>query len=129
MATGDSTSPGPGGGVERAVTTVAQLHDEQNGRWQITTKTSIYVLDLDHRQVTRIPGAAGEHGIDKATGIIYVVRTFTGDRQPQKLDRLIRCRRGEPMYLHLTRGPDGVAALVSTPIREIRRIAALEPRR
>ena len=127
MATGDSTSPGPGG-VERPVTTVAQLHDEQTGRWQITTQTSIYVLDLDHRQVTRIPGAAGEHGIDKTTGIIYVVRTFTGDRQPRKLARLIRCRRGEPMYLHVTRSREHVALLVSTPVCEIRRLALPEPR-
>ena len=124
MATGDSTSPGRGGAEPPL--TVDELHDHDTGRWQIITRTSIYLLDLDHRHVTRIPGTADEHGLDKRTGIVYVVRGFAVDRRAQPLVELVVCRRGEPLGLYLGAGADLTVPLTSTPIREIRR---LTPRR
>lgn len=120
MATGDSTRPGPGAADQPV--TVKRLSDDDTGLWQITTETSIYLLDLDNRMVTRFPGTAGEHGRNTTTDIIYVVRAFAGDRQPRRLDRVISCRRGDRMRLHLSMDAGNVAPVTSTPVREIRKL-------
>lgn len=128
MATGDSTSPGPGpgtGGGEEPLT-VDQLVDDDTGCWQITTQTSIYLLDLDARTLLRIPGA-GDQGPNPATGAVYPVTALTDDRQPQPLWQLLRCRVGEPMYAHTNADATGVTLRGTTPLRRIQALTAREP--
>ena len=125
MASADSTSPGPGAAEEPV--TIDQLFDDDTGRWQITTQTSIHLLDLDQRTVTRIPGAAAEHGVRPQTGPTYAVATLAGDRQTQSLYLLLQCLVGEPMYLYTDADPTGITLRGTTPVREIRRLPGRTP--
>jgi hypothetical protein len=34
------------------------------GRWQVTTETSVYLLDLDAKRITRLPDAGAGAGQD-----------------------------------------------------------------
>ena len=121
MATGDSTRPGPGAGDEPL--TLPELLDDDTGRWQVTTQTSIYLLDLDHRTMTRFPGAAGDQGIDPDSRAVYPVNSLEGDGQPHSLWRLVQCRVGERMYLYTEVNAAYVAPISTTPVREIRLLA------
>jgi hypothetical protein len=124
MATGDSTRPGPGAGSGDEPVTVAELFDDDTGRWQITTQTSIYVLDLDQRSTIRFPGAAGDQGIDPQVRAAYPVSVLEDDRQPRPIWLLVQCRVGDPMYLYTDVDPTSVTLRGTTPVREIRRLTA-----
>ena len=121
MATGDSSHPGPG--AEDAVTR-QELTDDDTGRWQVTTETSIYLLDLDQRQVMRVPGAAADHGIDKTAPVTYYVASLRADRRFEPLAELILCRLDETMFLTTYPRPDQLTLRGSTRVREIRRLPA-----
>src|SRR5688500_5165593 len=117
MATGDSTSPGPGGAEEPL--NVDEPFDVDGGRWRVTTQTSIYFLELDDRSVTRTPGAA-EQGIDPQTGAAYPISVLRDDRRPQPIWMLLQCRVDEPMYLYTNAEPTGITLRGTTPVRQIR---------
>ena len=122
MATGDSTRPGPGAGSGEEPLTVEELFDDDTGRWQITTQTSVYVLDLDQRSTTRFPGAAGDQGIDPQVGAAYPVSVLEDDSQPRPLWLLIQCQVGERMYIYTDVDATYVTLRGTTPVREIRRL-------
>lgn len=122
MATGDSTRPGPSAAEEPL--TVEELFDEGAGRWQITTQTSIYLLDLDQRSMIRFPGAAGDQGIDPQAGAAYPVSVLEDDRETKPVWLLIQCLVGERMYLYTDVDVDATHITLrgTTPVREIRRL-------
>ena len=127
MAPGDSTSPGPRA-AEQPVT-VEELFDDDTGRWQITTQTSIYILDLDQRTLLRIPGAAGDQGLDPETGAAYPVTVLEDDRQPQPIWVMLQCRVAERMYLYTNADSTGTTLRGTTPLREIRQLTGQDNRR
>lgn len=136
MDRGDNTSAGRGPGPDaedepqiQDAPTAGALYDDTEGRWQITTQTSIYVIDLDRRTVIRIPGAAGEQGIDPQIGAAYPVAVLEDDRRPQPLWLLVQCRVDEPMYLYTNRDATSIVLRGTTPVRQIRRLAGPEQRR
>jgi hypothetical protein len=121
MATGDSSHPGPGAAA--APETVEELTDTDTGRWQITTVTSLYLLDLDQRWALRIPGGSGvDHGLDRHTGLRYEIRRFDEDHRRLSLYRIVKCVPGERMYLWIDADEDTVFRIISTPVQEIRRL-------
>lgn len=128
MATGDSTHPGPGAEPGERRLTVDELLDEDTGRCQITTQTSLYVLDLDHRTTTRFPGAAGDQGIGPQARTASPVNILEDDRQPQPIWLLLQCQVGERMYLYTNVDAANIAFRGTTPVREIRRLTAAEER-
>jgi hypothetical protein len=115
MATGNSTHPGTGD--ESAA--VDQLNDTDPGRWQVTTHTSIYLIDLD--QLLRVPGAGPEHGLNTARHQVYVIRDLPGDHQLHLLGQVPHCQVGQPMRLLVRTDRPGIAT--STPVHEIGRLA------
>lgn len=123
MATGDSTRPDrdrrPGGAVE-------QLTDEDAGRWQVTTETTIYLLDLDRRTMLRVPGAGA--GVQRdPTGGHIAVTALPADHRTVPLEQLVHCQLGESMYLLIEPWGDGsVMVRGSTPVREIRSLPAAQ---
>lgn len=40
---------------------VPTLFTHDGGRWEVTTESSRYIVDLDQRTLTRIPGGSPEH--------------------------------------------------------------------
>lgn len=95
---------------------MTDLRDDQTGRWQVTTRTSIYLLDLDARTVLRVPGASHEHGLSETESPVYVIRPHPGDRRPEHLLRLWHCHVGDPMRLRRLRD---AGDLTSTPVLDI----------
>jgi hypothetical protein len=123
MAPGDSTHPGGGGAADQPLT-VTELTDDDTGRWQITTETSIYLLDLDARTMLRVPGAGVGVQRDPTRGHIVVTALAT-DHEVVPLVQVLHCRRGESMYLLTEPRRDGSVVLRgTTPVCEIR---ALHP--
>ena len=106
-----------------------RLADDDHGRWQVTTVTSIYVVDLDRRTVSRVPGTGGGHGLDRSWGVRYVVAHLDDDLRTLPLDRLIRCEVGRPFTFKTPRdGAPGFRPRISTEIREIRALASTDRR-
>lgn len=100
------------------------LTESDTGRWQVTTRTSIYIIDLDQRTVLRVPGSSHEHGLTHSTVPAYVVRPHPGDRRPEPLLRLNHCAVGEPMRLRRVRD---AGDLTSTPVITIFRLGSTTP--
>jgi hypothetical protein len=93
-----------------------QLTDHDHGRWQVTTETSVYLLDLDQRWLLRIPGA-GPHAESQATP----VSTLRHDHQPMPLLQILRCEVGHRMWLLSEPEPDGtIGWRASTRVLNIR---------
>jgi hypothetical protein len=121
MATEDKPRPGDGADSDdESPVTVEKLTDTDGGRWQVTTRTSIYLIDLDRRTVMRIPGTSWEHGI-RGGRVVYYVATLEGDRRSLPLARLHTCVVGRDMHL-ITREAGEPRLRTSTPVREIRRL-------
>jgi hypothetical protein len=83
------------------------------GRWQVTTETSVYLLDLDAKRVTRVPdaGAGPPPGLSPAP-----VASLRRDHESVPLLGLIKCAVGEPMRLLIDIRGDGVSTLRTTTI-------------
>lgn len=91
------------------------------GRWQITTETALYVVDMDARTCVRVPDA----GLGTVDGLSpAVVSAKRLDHQPIPLVSLIRAELGEPLLLVLDLRGDGVKTVrQSTVVRDIRSLA------
>ncbi len=70
---------------EELVRRFSELVDDDSGRWQITTHSSIYILDLGQRTLLRIPGATGDPGPNAETGAVRPVNVLERDRQLQPI--------------------------------------------
>jgi hypothetical protein len=126
MATGDSTHPGDGAAADRPET-VTELTDGHTGRWQVTTETSIYLLDLDRRTMLRVPGAGIGVQRDPTRGHIPVT-ALPADHRVVRLQQLLRCEVGLSMYLLTEPWPDGtVMVRGTTPVRDIRSLDTHAP--
>jgi hypothetical protein len=138
MATGDDTHPGPSAdkpprpGPTESLFPLDEngarewLTDTDTGRWQVSTRTAIYILDLDTRTTLRIPGASHEHGLNRSTMEVFVVRSLPGDLQPQRLMQLLECHVGLPMRLRRLRDHGGIST--STPVLSIRPLRQPRPK-
>lgn len=92
----------------------------QAGRWQVTTETSVYLLDLDDGHVTRVPDAGAGNADRRPPVAIAVLRR---DHEPIKLLEVMRCEVGLPMQLVLDVRRDGLPTLrTSTRVRDLRRL-------
>lgn len=111
--------PAEGSAAVSGIHSTTELHDDQTGCWQVTTRTSIYVLDLDARTVFRVPGVSYEHGLSRTRLPVYVTRPHPGDRRPEPLLRLKHCVVGDPMRLRRLRDEGD---LTSTPVIHIVRL-------
>lgn len=112
-----ATTPAPEGPPARG-DLVDHLDDTDTGRWQITTEASLYVLDLDTRSFTRLPGAGA-----LADSQAIAVTTLPGDHQPLPLFAVLQCTLGYNLILLSEPNPDGsINYRVSTYVLEIRRL-------
>ena len=104
----------------------SDIEDTDTGLWQITTETSVYLIDLDHRRFRRIPGAAaGTHRTDDA--VLVEVRDLPGDFGWLPLLELLMCRLGEPL-LALEGTPDTETTWrQSTLVQNIRLLSTPTP--
>lgn len=96
------------------------------GLWQVATETSLYVVDLDARLVTRVPDA----GAGTLPGLSPVaIASLRRDHEPVTLIELIECQLDRPLRMLLDLRRDGVPTLrVSTHVRELRALnPACEP--
>jgi hypothetical protein len=93
------------------------------GRWQVTTETSVYLLDLDKNQVTRVPdaGAGPPPGLSPPA-IAWLRR----DHEPVSLLKLVTCTVGEPMRMLIDIRRDGVITLrMTTVVRHLRELSVV----
>jgi len=93
------------------------LHDDDAGRWRVTTQTSAHLVDLDRRTVTRVEGA----GVPTAAAG-FTVSGLRRDRESVPLLVLIHCEVGLPMELLLQVRDDCV-----TTMRRTTAIVAITP--
>ena len=107
--------------------TVDELFDDDTGRWQITTQTSIYILDLDAPHPAAHPRRRRRPRPQPRDRSSYPVTVLEDDRQPQPIWQLLRCVVGEPMYVYTNADATGVTLRGTTPLREIRSLTAPEP--
>ena len=91
-----------------------------SGKWQITTETSVYVLDLDDQLATRVPDA----GAGATPGLPGVpISSLRRDHEPIRLVELVQCRVGVPLRLLLDVRRDGIyTERTSTVVREVREL-------
>jgi hypothetical protein len=87
------------------------------GRWQVTTETSVYRLDLDANLVTRVPDA----GAGTPPGMSPVsIASLRRDHEPIALLELLECEVGAPLRMILDIRLDGIATLrVSTFVQQL----------
>ncbi len=94
-----------------------------SGRWQVTTETSTYLLDLDARLVTRVPDA-GAGTPDGLSGVS--IASLRRDHEPIPLIELVRCEPGQPMRVLLDVREDGISTMrTTTTVRNIRKLDGL----
>jgi hypothetical protein len=93
----------------------------RTGRWQVTTETSLYLVDLDAHLVTRVPDA----GAGTPPGLSPVaIASLRRDHEPVTLIELIECQLDRPLRMLLDVRRDGVPTLrVSTHVRELRELS------
>jgi hypothetical protein len=98
-----------------------KIDDSDPGTWQITTETSIYVLDLDRGRVIRHPGAAADaHRADD--GAFVFVAHLPNDAHWVPLILLFQCEIGAPLVLLTGETDDHPYWRVSTLVTAIRRL-------
>jgi hypothetical protein len=90
------------------------LHDDDVGRWRVTTQTSAHLINLDRRTATRIDG----NGVpSRAAG--YTVSALRRDRESVELIELVRCEVGAEMELLLRVRDDCVTGRRTTAVVSI----------
>jgi hypothetical protein len=86
----------------------------------VTTETSVYLLELDLKQVTRVPdaGAGPPPGFSPAP-----IASLRRDHESAPLLELITCTVGEPMRMLIDIRRDGVSTLrTTTVVRHLRKL-------
>jgi hypothetical protein len=92
----------------------------KTGRWQVTTETSVYLLDLAARQLIRVPDA-GTGNPDGPPPI--AISSLRRDHEPVALLRVLHCELGAPMQLVLDIRRDGIPTLrATTCVRDLREL-------
>lgn len=90
------------------------------GRWQVTTETSVYLLDLDDGHVTRVPDA-GAGAIEGASPV--VVASLRRDYERLPLIAIAQCEVGAPFRMLLDIRGDGIPTLRETTcVRDLREL-------
>jgi len=94
---------------------IASIDDVTTGSWLVRTQTSSYLLDLDARTATRIPGD------EDVVGDVWETVRLRSDAVPLPLISLIRCNVGESMRMVIDVVGDGVTATLrdTTPVISI----------
>lgn len=92
------------------------------GVWQVTTETSVYLLDLDASLATRVPDA----GAGSPAGVTALpIASLRRDHEQVSLIKLVSCTVGQPMCMMLDLRRDGVATLrTTTTVRQLRKLDA-----
>lgn len=99
---------------------VDSLSADATGRWEVFTEASAYLLDLDARTATRVPGAGA--GLPGDQSLVAQLRR---DHRPVPLLRFTGARVGQPMTLVLDIRGDGVETVRHTTyVMLIRRAAS-----
>jgi hypothetical protein len=86
--------------------------------WQVTTETSVYLLDLDANLATRVPDA----GAGPPDGMAALpIASLRRDHEQVPLIRLVCCTVSRPMCMMLDLRRDGVPTLrTTTTVRQLR---------
>jgi hypothetical protein len=94
----------------------------RTGVWQVSTETSVYLLDLDARRVTRVPDA----GAGPPPGLTALpISSLRGDHQSVPLLELISCAMRRPMRMLIDLRRDGICTLrTTTVVRQLRELTA-----
>ena len=104
------------------------LDESDTGVFQVTTESSIYLIDTVRGRMIRFPGA-GEGARLTVDGVLVIVSDLPEDGKWMPLVVLVKCRVGEPLYA-ITESPDGDQYWrVSTFVQDIRPTTPPAPRR
>lgn len=94
-----------------------QLNDNSGGRWHVVTETSRYVVDLDERTLTRLPGSASGAAPGRAPVELADLR---GDHTEIQLLTLVQCQLHRSMVLLIEADDtDGPRFRLTTMVRAI----------
>lgn len=92
----------------------AAIDDSSEGGWLLTTETgSLYLVDLDHRTITRCPDPASEAPEPR----------LRRDYEPLPLQQVIACEPGASAYFLITVEPGVVTLRITAPVVELVRQA------
>lgn len=96
------------------------MHVQHSGRWQVTTETSTYLLDLEERLATRVPDA----GAGPPPGLAGPpIASLRRDHEPVRIVEVVTCTIGAPLRLLLDIRRDGIFTVrTSTIVRDIRKL-------
>lgn len=101
-----------------------RLEDTATGTFQVTSETSVYLVDLDRRRLMRIPGA-GEGPRVTDEGVQVILATLPGDHSWVPLFELLQCQLGQPMIALAEPRPDGsMVWRQTTLVQDIRPIVS-----
>lgn len=79
--------------MKQAMGSRRRIPTPRTGQWQVATETSLYVVDLDARLVTRVPDA----GAGTRPGLSPVaIASLRRDYEPVTLIELIECQLDRP---------------------------------
>lgn len=94
-------------------------HVGRDGRWQVTTETATYVLDLDNKRCVRVPDAGlGLPGLPPAE-----VAVLRKDHASVPLISVECARVGQPLVVVIDVRGDGILTVRRTTIvRQVRRL-------
>ncbi len=92
------------------------------GVWQVSTETSVYLLDLDASRVTRVPDA----GAGPPPGLTALpISSLRRDHESVPLLELISCAVGRPMRMLIDVRRDGIGTLrTTTVVRQLPELTA-----
>ena len=95
-----------------------------SGFWRMTTETAVYMFDLDHMVVARMPGEDAIV-IENDEPVYVTAAKLRRDNEPMRLLKLPTIELNKPCWLHLDLAGDGEIVTIrqTTPVQSIEQLA------